>query len=273
MLSPIFISPTRVLITVLIMGFMAGTCSGQAYNSKVASYLAGKVGVRCGGGECAHSVIEALRVAGAEFTKRDLGADSPSPGDYVWGTLIKSFSVVNGKLKDSKPSSKLMVGDVLQYRSVRFVSGSASSSASQHTSVVAAVNSSGMPTFVYEQNFNRVRLVKKNAINLTTMTAGYIRAYRPEARVNKAGEVKFTIVNNMTSAQAVNVGVGTTVRPLMQLTAVNTGASHIYATWPTSGGAPKLVLSSKASVTIAHGGGYEIYKTSTGTAGIRKLTP
>jgi hypothetical protein len=44
-------------------------CHGQTLNSKIATFLAGKVGVRVGGGGCAHAASEALRAAGAEFTK------------------------------------------------------------------------------------------------------------------------------------------------------------------------------------------------------------
>ena len=160
----------RLHLIALVMTVMSfsPTCYGQTLNSKVATFLAGKVGVRVGGGECAHAASEALRSSGAEFTNTDLGTDSPAAGDYVWGTLVKSISIVNGKWTDSNQASKLLPGDIMQYRNTKFVYPTSTATASQHTSVVATVNTAGSATFVYQQNFNGIRTVRKDSFLVTS---------------------------------------------------------------------------------------------------------
>ena len=252
---------------------LSPTCHGQTLNSKVATFLAGKVGVRVGGGECAHAASEALRAAGAEFTNTDLGPDSPAAGDYVWGTLVKSISIVNGRWTDSKPTTKLLPGDIIQYRNAKFVYPTSSST--QHTSIVAAVNTAGSATFVYEQNFNRIRLVRRNSIDLTKLVSGYLRIYRPKARVNRTGQTKFSLVNNRTSNQTITLLVGTSNLGSFSLTSANTLASY-QTRWVTLTGTTlpiTLRLSNGASVSVVNAGGYEIYTTAAGVAAIRKLNP
>ena len=249
-------------------------CSAQSLNSKVASYVTGKVGVRCGGGECAHAAIEALRIAGAEFVAVDLGADAPSPGDYVWGTLVKTVSITNGKWVDSDPSSKVQAGDIIQYRNTKFVYPGSTSTAVQHTSVVASVNSAGSPKFVCEQNFGGVRTVRKNAIDLTKLTAGYVRIYRPKTRISVAGQTKFTITNNLTTSQTVSILVGTTSLGSFSLTSANSLTSY-QIRWVTLTGTTlpvTLKLSNGQKIDLATGGGYEVYETTAGTAALRKLS-
>ena len=254
---------------------LSPTCHGQTLNSKVATFLAGKVGVRVGGGECAHAASEALRAAGAEFTNTDLGPDSPAAGDYVWGTLVKSISIVNGKWTDSKPTTKLLPGDIIQYRNANFVYPTSTSSSTQHTSIVAAVNTAGSATFVYEQNFNRIRSVRRNSIDLTKLVSGYLRIYRPKARVNRTGQTKFSLVNNRTSNQTITLLLGTSNLGSFSLTSANTLASY-QTRWVTLTGTTlpvTLRLSNGASVSIVNAGGYEVYTNSAGSAAIRKLTP
>ena len=267
----------RLHLIALVMTVMSfsPTCHGQTLNSKVATFLAGKVGTRVGGGECAHAASEALRVAGAEFTNADLGPDSPAAGDYVWGTLVKSISIVNGKWTDSQPASKLLAGDIIQYRNTKFVYPTSTSTATQHTSIVATVNTAGSATFVYEQNFNGIRSVRKNSIDLTKLASGYLRIYRPKARVNRTGQTKFSITNNRTSSQTITMLVGTSNLGSFSLTSANTLASY-QLRWVTLTGTTlpvTLRLSNGASVSVANAGGYEIYTTSAGAAAIRKLTP
>ena len=267
----------RLHLIALVMTVMSfsPTCHGQTLNSKVATFLAGKVGVRVGGGECAHAASEALRVAGAEFTNTDLGADSPTAGDYVWGTLVKSISIVNGRWTDSKPTTKLLAGDIIQYRNTKFVYPSSTSTATQHTSIVATVNAAGNASFVYEQNFSGIRSMRKNSIDLTKLVSGYLRIYRPKARVNRTGQTKFTLTNNNSTSQTVSLLVGTSNLGSFSLTSANTLASY-QLRWVTLTGTTlpvTLRLSNGASVSVANAGGYEIYTTSAGAAAIRKLTP
>ena len=265
----------HLIALVLTVVSFSPTCHGQTLNSKVATFLAGKVGVRVGGGECAHAASEALRAAGAEFTNTDLGPDSPTAGDYVWGTLVKSISIVNGRWTDSKPTTKLLPGDIIQYRNAKFVYPTSTSSSTQHTSIVAAVNTAGSATFVYEQNFNRIRLVRRNSIDLTKLVSGYLRIYRPKARVNRTGQTKFSLVNNRTSNQTITLLVGTSNLGSFSLTSANTLASY-QTRWVTLTGTTlpiTLRLSNGASVSVVNAGAYEIYTTSAGAAAIRKLTP
>lgn len=250
------------------------TCHAQTLNSKVATFLAGKVGVRVGGGECAHAASEALRAAGAEFTNTDLGLDSPAAGDYVWGKLVKSISIVNGKWTDSKPSTKLLPGDIIQYRNTKFVYPSSTLTATQHTSIVATVNTAGNATFVYEQNFSGIRSLRKNSIDLTKLVSGYLRIYRPKARVNRTGQTKFSITNNRTSKQTITMLVGTSNLGSFSLTSANTLASY-QTRWATLSGTTlpiTLRLSNGATITVANARGYEIYTTSGGAAAIRRLS-
>lgn len=265
----------HLIAVVLTVVSFSPACCGQTLNSKVTAFLKGKVGVRVGGGECAHAASEALRAAGAEFINSDLGPDSPSPGDYVWGKLVKSVSIVNGKWTDSKPAAKLFPGDIIQYRNTKFVYPSSTSTATQHTAIVATVNSTGSPTFVFQQNFNGVRTIRKDSIDLTKLVSGYLRIYRPKARANQTGRTKFSVTNNRASNQTITMLVGTSNLGSVSLTSANTLASY-QTRWVTLSGTTlpiTLRLSNGASVSVVNAGGYEIYTTSAGAAAIRKLNP
>src|SRR5262245_52498835 len=103
----------------------------QTINDRVVAYLDARLGRRVGGGECAHAVTEALRAAGARFIRP---ADSPNPGDYVWGSLVKVITPGG----DSAPGVACKPGDIIQYRNARFSNGMY---ATHHTAIVAAVDS------------------------------------------------------------------------------------------------------------------------------------
>lgn len=262
----------RVLVPVLVF-VLASASAGEAQtlNQNVVTYLNARVGTRVGGGECAHAACESLRAAGAEFISSDLGADFPSPGDTVWGTLVKVVSYTNDKWADSAPSVKVQAGDILQYRDTKFVYGNSWSTASRHTTVVSLVNAVGMPTQVFEQNYNGVRTLGKNAIDLTKLKQGWVRIYRPKARVNRAGQYKFSLVNNVASAQSVTLKIGTVSVSTFSLTAANTWTS--YSTrWMTSSSPtkPTLVLPSGSSITLDTAGGYELYSGTGGKVMVRK---
>ena len=123
-----------------IIAFLAGLtftlpAEANTVGDSMAFYLSGQVGKRVGGGECAHMATEALRVGGGEFIPNYLGADSPSSGDYVWGTLVTVISYSNKTLSDSAPTVAVQVGDVIQYRNAT-ISGTLFA---HHTSVVKSV--------------------------------------------------------------------------------------------------------------------------------------
>ncbi|MGL4549971.1 MAG: hypothetical protein ACRC33_02185 [Gemmataceae bacterium] len=167
-------------------------------NDRVVAYLEARMGQRVGGGECAHVTSEALRAAGAKFIR---GADHPTPGDYVWGSLVKVVTAGGA----SASAARCRPGDIIQYRNTRFSNGMW---ASHHTSVVATVDALGRPTAVYEQNFNNQRVIVKNPIDFSLMTSGYVRIYRGVPRVPVAGRTEFTLVNNLPGSGAVGMRIG-----------------------------------------------------------------
>ena len=126
-----------------------------------------------------------------------------------------------------------------------------------------------------EQNFNNVRTLRKNSIDLTKLAAGYVRVYRPKLRVNRIGQTKFTLTNNMTSSQSGSIRVGASTLGSFTLTAANTLTSY-QIRWVTITGSATpitLRLANGQILTVTSAGGYEIYKTSAGAAALRKLTP
>ena len=231
--------------------FVAGSESlqAQAIGSSMVTFLTGKAGVRVGGGECAHLATEALRVSGGEFYPADLGADSPATGDYVWGTLVTTITVTSttsGKtvtytVNDSAPTVAVLPGDVIQYCGSAKI-GTATYS-SHHTSVVKTVNTAtaSRPTAVFQQNFGGVRTVQSATIDMTKLTAGSLRIYRPKARLDATNVWKFTVVNNESTAQTYTVMVGTTTVSTVSDTAVNTaGSFHVHKVG-TTGTVPAIV--------------------------------
>ena len=269
----------RILIpTVIFLLASTPVVQAQTLNQKVVNYLNSKVGVRCGGGECAHAASEALRVAGGEFITSLYAADSPAAGDYVWGTLIKKVEYSNSRWTDSSPTAKAQPGDILQYYNTKLVSGTVTLIAARHTSIVAAVDTAGMPTLVYEQNMSGIRTVRKNAIDLKTLknnntaSAGWVRIYRPVARIKK---FQFAMLNNTAALQTVTIKYGTQNMGSVPLTVTNTAGSYVML-WidapPTLTGLT-LVLSNGKSIALADFGCYEAYSGTDGKPAWRKLVP
>ncbi len=260
----------RVFIPSVLLLLSVSACQAQTINQKVVSFLHANHGHQVGGGECAHAVTEALRASGAAFMSTDLGADFPAPGDYVWGTLVKVISVTNLTWTDSNPGARIKNGDILQYRNATIVLGNGTWSATHHTAVAAGVNSRGMPTHVFEQNANSVRLVTKDPIDLTKLVAGWIRVYRPIARVDKPGRYEFSLVNNMTSQQSVAVKFGSQSLGSVSLGSTNTASSYVMEVVSSSSPTAKftLMLSNGNSIQIDNAAGYQVLN---GT--LQKLSP
>jgi peptide/nickel transport system permease protein len=86
-------------------------------------YLDAQVGNTVGGGKASHLAIEALRVAGGEFCIEDLGADSPSAGDRVWGQLVTVLSSSNNAAADSAPDAVIRLFGILTYAAPIFFVG------------------------------------------------------------------------------------------------------------------------------------------------------
>ncbi len=240
--------------------------SSTALASSILHFCQVKLGQRVGGGECAHLAVEALRTSGAEFVFTDTdyahvdyGGDRAN--DYLWGNLVRIFDTARFPV-DSNPLAPIRPGDVLQYSHTVFSNGTFTSS--QHTSIVAAVDSRGMPTRVYEQNFNNHRYVTLDAIDLSKITSGWVRVYRPVARRNEAGPYEFTVVNNTSRPVTLTLDGGNPVT----LDRANTAGSDLffYAFDPVS-----LAVGSSASIQVVNAGGYEVFHAFNGVVGIHRL--
>jgi hypothetical protein len=230
--------------------------------NNVANYLRNHLGDRVGGGECAHIATAALRAAGADFTHTYYGSNTE---DYDWGTQVArltSGSQLAGK--------QFQVGDIIQYTNAKFSSGGTSKLA-HHTQVVAAVDSNGRITKVYEQNIGGDRTVRlSNILDLSKLNGGSVTIYRAEARTTAAGKYEFTVVNNTGSSQTVTGKIGSFSLP-QTLTKANTANS--YKTWSlsTSGSSKPTISVGGTSFTVSHGGAYELYM-SNGRVAIRSTT-
>ena len=173
------------------------------YNQRIIDYCKTHVGVQVGGGECAHLATEALRVAGADF----------AVNNYVWGSAVTTIT----KGRDSNPKAVCRPGDIIQFEGVSLkwsekIGSTHSGTYGHHTAVVAAVDSQGRPTKVYEENVgvdgkgkgagahDRHERLDTYPINMNTVTAGTITVYRAVSRVDKPGQYQFTL-NNSTNAQ------------------------------------------------------------------------
>ncbi len=258
----------RAALALVISGACSVPAEAQTIGNAMVTFLNGKLSTRVGGGECAHMATEALRVGGGEFYQPDIGADSPATGDYVWGTLVTtiSFSTV---WADSAVSSPCLPGDVIQYGAGTKI-GTATYT-SRHTSVVQTVNTTkNRPTAVYQQNFGAVRTVKSATIDVTQLTAGWIRIYRPKARIDATNVWKFSVVNSATTSQTYTVMVGTTTVSTVSAGVVNTASSFRTHKVTTTGTVPNVVNNAN-SIFVQNAKGDEIYNPTTSTFGIRQL--
>ncbi|MEK6258723.1 MAG: hypothetical protein AABP62_08885 [Planctomycetota bacterium] len=261
----------RVLVpTVILLLAWASVVQAQTMNQKVVTYLNSKVGVRSGGGECAHAASEALRVAGAQFNTSLIAPDFPAAGDYVWGTLIKKIEYSNNAWSDSSPTAKTQPGDVLQYYNTKLVNSKTASGqvtwiALHHTSIVAEVDSAGMPFRVFEQNASGVRKVLRTAINLRTLknstasSVGWVRIYRPVPRVTN--KFQFVILNNTAAAKDVSIRLNGAPLGSVPTTATNTAGSYLmmFIDVPPTTTGFTIVLPNGVSIPVANACCYEAY--------------
>lgn len=269
--------PSAFIPALIVCLMTASMVQAQTINQKVVTFLEGQLSKQVGSGECAHAPAEALRASGGEFYTPDLGADFPAAGDYVWGTLIKVVSNTSGVWRDTVPTAKLLPGDILQYGGTTFVytttTGTSTVTAVKHTSVVAAVNTLGMPTHIYEQNFSGDRTVKKRTIDLKKLTAGWVRVYRGKARKDVAGKTKFTLTNRMPTAQTVTIKFNGTTVGTVAIGVKNTRSGWLTLLLSSSSATLKfsLYLPNGRNIVATNAGGYEIYPGTDGTAYIKKL--
>lgn len=248
---------TRILrVGLLGIAIIAATTATTfaGYETKIIEFCKAKVGRQVGSGECAHLATEALRYADAEFLRTGM-ADFPASGDYVWGTFVKEMKKTSsGRVTDSHPSNKCLIGDIIQYR--------LGAGKTHHTAIVAAVNSSGYPTWIYQQNYNSQRFVSKDSTDLHTKLkdrGGYLRIYRAKKTV-PGKNVQFTLVNNAKTSSLTFKVNGTT----RTIGAKN--ASNGFSTWSTTATSPKIIVGGR-EYTIQARKGYEFYQSN----GVTKL--
>ncbi len=256
-------------LAVLISSGLCLPVEAQSIGDKMVTFLDGQVSSRVGGGGSSDMATEALRVAGGEFYPGDLGPNYPGDGDSVWGTLVTVIRVTDGVWYDSYPDSACQPGDVLQF------GGSAKindvSYPTRFTAVARTVNDKKRPSAVYQQNFNSVRTVKTAAIDVTQLSQGWIRIYRPIARVDADNSWKFTVVNNTPSSQPFTVMFGiTTVSSQMASSANTSGSFYVFKI--TTDGTVPCVVNNDNTIYVETGKGNEIISTTSNTTGLGQLS-
>lgn len=218
--------PPVVMRVLAILAALVTTQSARAdIGANMVNFLKDWPGFRLGGGECSHLASEALRVAGGEFARSQIGGDFPNTGDYVWGDLVKIVEFKNGRWSDSNPSTRVRPGDIIQYRDAKFVFSNATHLFPHHTSVVKMVDGTGtLPALVFEQNVRGDRSCQVHTINAKKLSAGWIRIYRPIARGARgsSGNLRISVVNYCKTSQTIRIGSKT-----YTLTANNTKDSYM----------------------------------------------
>lgn len=238
--------------------------AAASFGQSMANYLQQQVNAkkRIGGGECSHLATEALRVAGAEFIRSEPSGTT----DYVWSSN-RVARLTNGSQLAGKV---FQVGDIIQYQNATFSSGG-SSKLAHHTQVVAAVDSKGRITHVFEQNVNGNRTAQKRAIlDLSKLTGGSVSIYRPVARKTESGRYAFTVVNNASSSKSYSITYGSTKKSY-SIGKANASDSHKTHWIKYTGSATPTIKVGSTSLTLRDGGAFEIYTTSSGSSSIRRI--
>lgn len=257
-------APAPSVPAVVPVGTVAATAVTPPIVSPIgtamASYLQAHLGQRVGGGECAQLAVEALRASGARF----VWVTSATP-DYAWGTGLTTILGTAAGGVYRRPAA-FQPGDVIQFTNARFRDGTWDP---HHTAIVASVDSAGRVTSVYQQNFNEVRLVTQQPLDLTQLISGYVKVYRPQRRTAVAGCFRFTVVNNTGAAVGVVERAGTGVSAYA-LSKAGTAPSYQVRWWSTYGGVTPAITVAGHSITVTDGAAYEIYNSGTGIA-IRRI--
>jgi hypothetical protein len=233
----------------------------SSIGDQVVSYVQAHLGQRVGGGECAHLAVEALRASGAKFAW-----PTSATTDYAWGTKLTTIWGKASGAVYGVPSARFQPGDVIQFTNARFRDGTW---ASHHTAIVAAVDSNGHVTAIYQQNFNGNRAVTKNGLDLSQLASGYVKVYRPQARPYVAHRYQFTVVNNTGAAVTVVERAGTAWASY-RLAKANTAASYQIRAWTTYGGAKPTIVVAGHAIAVDDVGAYEVYNSGS-EVGVRKL--
>ncbi len=248
--------------------FMSTAAQAQTIGDAMITYLDSQLNTRVGGGGSSHMASEALRVSGGEFYPGDLGADYPGVGDRVWGTVVTVIRFVDGSVTDSNPDNPCQPGDILQF------GGPASfgdvTYPSNFTAVIRKCDGTNRSVTVYQQNFNRVRVVQSASVNLNQLTDGWVRIYRPKARVDVLGTWKFTVVNNASTSQTFTIMYDITTVARLTATASNTYGSYSIHKVTTDGAVP-CVVNNDNTIYVETAKANEIYTAVDGGFAFRQL--
>lgn len=249
--------------------YICKTASAQdtpSIGDSVVAYLRANVGERVGGGNSWHMATEALRVAGGEFITEEFGTDNHTD-NRVWGTLVTTISSSDG-WSDSEPSNPCLPGDVIQFSSAAF----GSISLPWHfTAVVDTVNDEGRPNSIFIQNLGGNRTVQQLTFDVSTLSEGWMRIYRPVPRTDRLNEWKFIVVNNDASTETYQILIGVESDGQYSPTAAGSSGSYHVHWIVTDGTVPNLLSSTGRSYFLETGKGFEIFSSS-GAVGIRQLS-
>lgn len=170
-------SHRRPILVCLVLTLLAA--AGASTGDKVLSFAQSHLDQQVGDGECATLAAQALKSANA----RRRGADSPNPGDYVWGrqVLLADTSTnpptIEGKLADLQP------GDIIQFRDAKFEGRRNryhyTMTIAHHTAIIESVDPQAVTIKVLHQNYNGKRTVQQTTLYLNDLKQGWLRVYRP----------------------------------------------------------------------------------------------
>ncbi len=259
------------LLTVTVARSGAEPDDLPPFNAAILKFCEANEGKRVGSGECTHLADEALRVAGAEFTQT--GADgkkipgSPSEDDYVWGTLVKTYSFDEKakKVIDSEPNVKCLPGDILQFHEVKTANGF---QYPHHTAIVRTVDENGNPTEVYQQNIKLpkggdARVVQKSRLQTLKMTTGQLMVYRADKPTNPF-QMQVSWTNNSNS-DTIEFTFGGKKR---KIGGPNTGDGYKIA-WGGKG--VDSIIVGRTIYPLTTRKGYEFYTTPEGQVALREI--
>jgi hypothetical protein len=236
------------------------TTPSSVLGRKMSDFLQAAVeaGRRIGGGYSHHLAVEALRVAGADFTR----AEPPGTLDFVW-TTNRVARLTPG---DPLVGYQFQIGDIIQHHHATFGAGY---TLKHHTQVVAAVDPIGRITQVFEQGVDGDHTAKRGAaIELSKLTGGSVSVYRPVPRAVES-QVEFTLVNNTKSEVTVTRPALSPLSP-KAVTLTATGTTNSFQAWQHAGsGEVKLAVNGRW-YTFEDGAGYEIV-TLSGRTTVRRI--
>lgn len=159
----------RILLLPLLL-LIAATPAPPPLNARIVAFCEKNIGKQVGNGQCTALAEGAIAANGGRH--HDSFRPGPARDDYVWGALSGLIGPDNLKI------DKVLPGDIIQMRSVRFeIGGGGWYEAEHHTAVVKSIRDGDL--IVYEQNMPGRIGVIETTLHLADMTRGWMRVYRP----------------------------------------------------------------------------------------------